>query len=64
MPDVYPCPECGNDETEWATAAPNLRVCRPPRGCGFAWLRMERSTRRKNWLLSAHAAVPQGFAVS
>lgn len=28
MPGFYPCPECGNEDTEWATAAPNLRVCR------------------------------------
>ena len=28
MPGFYPCPECGNEDTEWATAAPNLSVCR------------------------------------
>jgi hypothetical protein len=37
MADSYPCPECGNDETEWAKAIPRMRVCRTPKGCGFAW---------------------------
>lgn len=35
---VHTCPECGNQETEWATAEPNLRVCRAPRGCDFCWV--------------------------
>ena len=35
--DVYPCPECGNEETEWGKTDPPMRVCRPPKGCGFAW---------------------------
>jgi Protein of unknown function (DUF2510) len=37
MPDVYPCPECGNEETEWGKTDPPMRVCRPPKGCGLAW---------------------------
>ena len=37
MPDIYPCPECGNEDTEWSTAAPTMRVCPPPKGCGYAW---------------------------
>ena len=37
MPDAYPCPECGNEDTEWTTADPTMRVCRPSKGCGFAW---------------------------
>jgi hypothetical protein len=38
MPDVYPCPECGNEDTEWATAQLNMRVCRPPKGCNYCWI--------------------------
>jgi hypothetical protein len=30
--------ECGNGETEWGSAEPNLRVRRPPNGCGYSWL--------------------------
>ena len=32
--DRCPCPECGNEETERATADPTMRVCRL---CNYAW---------------------------
>jgi rubredoxin len=28
------CPECGNEDTDWAPALPDMRVC--PK-CVFAW---------------------------
>ena len=34
MTDRYPCPECGNDDTERATADPTMRVCHL---CNYAW---------------------------
>ncbi len=28
----YPCPECGNQDTEWGTAEPNLRYAERQKG--------------------------------
>ena len=32
MPDVYPCPECGNEETEWGKTGPTDESVPPPEG--------------------------------